>query len=104
MLYLLVYIKSSHFDELVLAKCLILAKLATQGRPKVKVFWNEAYDVIISVQDVINKISLRESNYIADVVMWPKFGSSNISMGKGIITSILFEFDEKPYILSGGLA
>ena len=35
---------------------------------KIKLFWNEGYDIIISVQDVTNKNSLRESNYIVDML------------------------------------
>ena len=35
---------------------------------KIKLFWNEGYDVIISVQDVTNKNSLRESNYTVDML------------------------------------
>ena len=65
------------------------AKMATLGLLKIKVFWNKGYDVIISVHDVTNKILSRDSNYIIDVVMWPKFGNCNISMRKVIITSIL---------------
>ena len=65
------------------------AKLATLGLLKIKVFWNKGYDVIISVHDVTNKILSRDSNYIIDVVMWPKFGNSSISMREVIITSIL---------------
>ena len=41
--------------------------MATLGLLKIKLFWNEGYDVIISVQDVTNKNSLRESNYIVDM-------------------------------------
>ena len=37
-------------------------------------FWNKGYDVIVFVNDVTNKILSRDSNYTADVVMWPKFG------------------------------
>ena len=44
------------------------------------VFWNKDYDVITSVCDVTNKILSLDSNYIVDVVMWPKFGNSSISM------------------------
>ena len=58
-------------------------------RSKKTVFQNKGYDVLISVHDVINKILSRESNYIVNVVMWPKFGNSSISMEKVIITSIL---------------
>ena len=65
------------------------AKLATLGLLKIKVFWNKGYDVIIFVYDVINKNLSRDSNYIVDVVMWPKFGNSSTSMREVIITSIL---------------
>ena len=65
---------------------MISAKLATL---KIKVFWNKGYDVIVSVRDVTNKVLSCDSNYIVDVVMWPKFGNSCISMREVIITSIL---------------
>ena len=65
------------------------AKMATPGLLKITVFWNKGYDVIISVHDVTNKILSRDSNYIIDVVMWPKFGNSSISMREVITTSIL---------------
>ena len=65
------------------------AKAATPGLPKIKIFWNKDYEVIISVHDVTNKILSRDSNYIVDVVMWPKFGNCSISMRKVIIASIL---------------
>ena len=65
------------------------AKMATLGLLKIKVFWNKGYDVIISVHDVTNKILSRDSNYIVDVVMWPKFGNSSISMREVITTTIL---------------
>ena len=65
------------------------AKMATLGLLKMKIFWNKVYDVITSVYDVTNKILSRNSNYIVDVVMWPKFGNSSISMTEVIITSIL---------------
>ena len=64
-------------------------KISTPGLLKIRVFWNNGYDVIISVHDVTNKILSRDSNYIIDVVMWPKFGNCSISMRKVIITSIL---------------
>ena len=65
------------------------AKITTPGFLKIRVFWNIGYDVIIFVYDVTNKILLRDSNYIIDVVMWPKFGNCSISMRKVIIISIL---------------
>ena len=68
---------------------MISAELANLGFLKIKVIWNESYDVISSIHDVINKILSRESNRIVDVVMWPKFGNSSISMREVTITSIL---------------
>ena len=65
------------------------AKMATLGLLKMKIFWNKVYDVITSVYDVTNKILSRNSNYIVDVVMWPKFGNSSISMTEVITTTIL---------------
>ena len=56
------------------------AKMATPDLLKLTVFWNRAYDVIIPVNDVTNKILSRDLNYIVDVFMWPKFGNSIISM------------------------
>ena len=65
------------------------AKMTTPGLLKIKVFWNKGYDVIISVYDIINKDSSRDSNYIVEAVMWPKFGNSSTSMSEIITTSIL---------------
>ena len=64
------------------------AKLATLGLLEIKVFWNKGFDVIIFVYDVNNKILSRDSKYIVDGVMRPKFGNSNISMTEVIITLI----------------
>ena len=65
------------------------AKMTTPGLLKIRVFWNNGYDVIISVHDVTSKILSCDSNYIIDVVMWPKFGNCSVPMRKVIITSIL---------------
>ena len=65
------------------------AKITTPGLLKIRVFWNNGYDVIISVNDVTKKILSRDSNYIIDVAMWPKFDNCSISMRKVIMTSIL---------------
>ena len=65
------------------------AKIATPGLLKLTVFWNKGYEVILHVDDAINKIFLRDLNYIVDVFMWPKIGNSSISMREVIITSIL---------------
>ena len=68
---------------------MISAKMATPGLLKITVFWNKGYDVIIYVHDVTSKILFRDSNYVVDVVMSPKFGKPNISMREDIIISIL---------------
>ena len=67
---------------------MISAKMATPGLLKAKVLWNKGYDVIIYVYDITDKSLLRDLNYIVDMVMWPKFGNSSISMREVIITSI----------------
>ena len=54
--------------------------MATPGPPKITVFWNKGYDVIISVDDVTNKILWYDPNYIIDVFIWAKLGNSSISM------------------------
>ena len=65
------------------------AKLVTPGLLKIKIFPNKGYDFVIPDYNVTNKILSRDSNYIVDMVMWPKFGNSSISMREVIITSIL---------------
>ena len=59
---------------------MISAKVATLGILKIKILWNKDYDVVTSVHDITNNILTRDSNYIIDVVMWPKFGNSSISL------------------------
>ena len=51
------------------------AKMDTPGLLKITVFWNKGYDVIISVDDINNKILWHNSNYIVDVFMWPKLAT-----------------------------
>ena len=68
---------------------MISAKMAAPGFLKIKVFWNKGYDVIIFVFDIIDKNWSRDSNYVVDVVKWPKFGNSSISMKEVIIITIL---------------
>ena len=65
------------------------AKITTPGLLKIRMFCNNGYHVITSVHDVTNKILSRNSNYIINVVMWPKFGNCSISIRKVIVTSIL---------------
>ena len=69
-----------------IAILMMSGKLATPGLLKLKVFWNEGYDVKISVSDVTNKVLLRDSNSIVDVIMRPQFGNSSISIKEVIIT------------------
>ena len=71
------------------------AKLATPGLLKINLFKNKGCDVVIADFDISNKILSRNSNYIVDEVMWPKFGNCNISVREVIITSILQKFDQK---------
>ena len=59
---------------------MMLAKMDNLGLLKIKVFWNKGYDIIIFVHDVTNKILSSDRNYIVDVVIWPKFDNSSISM------------------------
>ena len=65
---------------------------------------NKYYGVIIFVHEVTNKILSRDSNYIINVVMWPKFRHSSISKRDVIITSFLLGlldqnvFFERPWI------
>ena len=63
-------------------------KMATSGLLKKTVFWNKDYDVIISVDDVTNKILSYSSNYIVDVFMWPQLGNCNISI-REVITALI---------------
>ena len=74
---------------------MMTTKMAAPGLLKIKVFWNKECDVKIFVHDVTNKTLSRDSNYIVDLVMWPKFGNCSISIRKVVITSILKGFDKK---------
>ena len=65
------------------------AKMATPGLLKKAVFWSKGYGVIITVDDVTNKILSRDSNYILNVFVWLKIGNCSISMREVITTSIL---------------
>ena len=68
-------------------------KLATPGLLKITVFEKKSYALIIFLKDIIKKVLLPDSNYIEDVVMWPKFDNSSSrersSMREVIISSIL---------------
>ena len=64
------------------------AKMATSDLLKITIFWNKGYGVIISADDVTTKILSRDSNYIVDVLMSPKFGNFSISVREVITTTI----------------
>ena len=64
-------------------------EMATPGLLKITVFWNEGYDAIIPLDDVINKVWPLDSNDIVDLFMRPNFGKSSISVREVITTSIL---------------
>ena len=65
------------------------AKMTNSGVLKITVLWNKGYDVLIPVSYVTSRILSRDSNYIVDVFMWPRFGNSSISIKEVITTSIL---------------
>ena len=65
---------------------MMTAKMVSTSLLKIKVFLNKGYYVIYSVYD---KILSNGSNYIMDVVMWPKIGNSSICIREVVITSIL---------------
>ena len=89
-LILLTFLDSLRISLINMVTILMMsAKMATPGLLIIKVFWKKCYDVIISVQYVINKILSRDSNYDVNVVMWQKFGISSISVREVIITLIL---------------
>ena len=71
------------------------AKIVTLGILKIKAFWSKGYDVIVSFHDITNKVLSRDWNYVVDMVMWPKFDNSSISIREVIITSILWGFDQQ---------
>ena len=79
----LTFIESLKIASIKMVTILMMsAKMTTPDFRKIKVFWKKGYDVT-------NKILSRDTNYIINVVMWPKFDKSNIPMREVIITSSL---------------
>ena len=72
-----------------IAILMMSAKLTPLDSLKIKVFWNKDYNIIINIHDVINKILSRDSDCTVDVLLWPKFGNSSISIREVIIKSML---------------
>ena len=52
----------------------IWLKMATLVLLKIKVFPSKDCDIIVFVDDVINRILSLDSDYVVDVVIWPNFG------------------------------
>ena len=67
----------------------------------ITILWKKGYDVKIPIDDVTTKILSRDSNYILNVFMWPKFSNSSISMKEVITTSISQGFTRKTALLDG---
>ena len=67
-------------------------KLATPEPLKIKVFWNKGYDNFCPWP---HQQHFTNDYYIIDVVMWPRFGNSIISMREVIIILIFWGFDQK---------
>ena len=89
-LILLTFLESLRVVIINKIKILMMSvKITTPGLLKTKIFWKKSYDVIISAHDVRTPILSRDSNHNVNVVMWPKFGNSSISVREVIITSIL---------------
>ena len=89
-LTLLTFLESLRFVLINMVKILMMStKVTTQGLLKIKIFWKKAFEVIISAHDVINTILSRNSNHNVNVVMWPKFSYSSISVREAIIYAIL---------------
>ena len=69
-------------------------KMATPEFLNITVFLNKCYDAIIHVDDATSNILSRDSNYIVDVFMWPKFG--NYSNSKLWQLQFYKDFPKKP--------
>ena len=63
------------------------ARMATLDLPKIKLFWNKSYDVMVFVYDVSNNILSRD--LILQMLLCDMFGNSSISRKTVVITSIL---------------
>ena len=64
-------------------------KMATLDFLKIKLSSNKVYDVINLNHDVTSKILSNDSNYVLDLIIWPKFGDSSISVKEVLVTSFL---------------
>ena len=62
------------FKDVLINMVTIWLKMATLVLLKIKVFPSKDCDIIVFVDDVINRILSRDSDYVVDVVIWPNFG------------------------------
>ena len=76
------------------------AKMASIDVLKRKAFWKKN-NVLFSVYDATGKILSLDSNHIANLVMWQKFGKSTFSKRQVITTSVLKVFDKKNPLFKG---
>ena len=67
------------------ATLMMSAKFATLGLLKVKTYWKNCYEVIISPNDVTREFLSRDSDWIVNLVVSPKFSKSSIYMREVII-------------------
>ena len=65
------------------------AKVGTLGLPKIKVISSKLLSMTSPTK------FYHVTNYTVDVIMWPGFGNSSISMRGANIISILLGFDQK---------
>ena len=101
-LILLTYLSLLNISLINIVAILVMsAKMATLGILKIKLFWIKVYNVIIYVDDVTNQILSRDSNYIIDMVIWPKFGNSSIYMIEATITSFYMDLTRKTTFFKG---
>ena len=53
------------------------------------------------IVDAINKILSRDSNYSVDVVMWPRFANSTISLREVLNLNFIRIWPQNPFFLRG---
>ena len=82
---------------------MMLGKLAALDLLIIKVFWNKGYDVIICVNDFTNKIFITWLKLCSRCGHVTKIGSSIISMGKVIMTSVFKDLIREVNFLRGVL-
>ena len=76
----------------VIANFMILVKFTSLNLLIIQVILNKVYDVIVFNLDINSKSLSHLSNYIVDLAMRSKFGST--SMKEVVTTSISKEFDQ----------